>query len=84
MMDTPPELGVSFGVTLAEAAKAILIGIGSITLWLLKKLGDKHVNSLDTVIAKQDLILERVASMDTRVAVLEIQMKGHLHRDDMA
>lgn len=83
-METPPELGASIGFTIAEAAKAILIGIGSITLWLLKKLGDKHIASLDTVIAKQDLILERVSGLDTRVAVLEAQMKGHLHRDDMA
>jgi len=75
-MDTPPEIGI----TIAEIAKAVLVGIGSVTLWLLKKLGDKHMASLDDVVQKQDLILKNISGIDTRVAVLESQMRDQLHQ----
>jgi hypothetical protein len=82
-MDTPPEIGFSVGWTITEIARAILIGMGSVTLWLLKKLGDKHVQSLDTVVAKQDLILDKMSGLTTRVAVLEARIGGSIvHMDD--
>jgi hypothetical protein len=83
MDSPPPELGFSLGITFAEAMKAILIGIGSITLWLLKKLGDKHMSSLDKVLEKQDLILNTISTVDKRVTLLEYKVENHLRRDDI-
>lgn len=76
MMDPGPEIGFS----MAEIARAVLIGLGSVTLWLLKKLGDKHVTTLEEVMKKQDLILHKISGTEVRLAVLESRVDQHLHR----
>jgi hypothetical protein len=81
-MDTPPEAGFTIGITIAEVLKAVLVGIGSITLWLLKKLGDTHVATLDTLVRGQRDILHEVSGLHARISVLESKVKTHLHEDD--
>ena len=77
-MDPPNEVGVTIGLTLAEITRAILLGIASLTIWLLKKLGDKHLTAMDGISDKQTLILDKLTGLDTRVTLLEYKMTTHL------
>jgi hypothetical protein len=73
------------GVTLADVAKTILIGIGSLTLWLLKKLGDKHIDSVtelrnelkesrEEINKRLDKFLEAHHDLVSRVKVIESKL----------
>ena len=77
-MDTGP---AEFSVSVAEVVKAILAGLGTIAIWILKKIGDKHIASLDRLESNQELILKEVSGLATRVAVVETKcvMK---HKDE--
>lgn len=78
------------GISVQEVAKAVLIGMGSLIIWLLKKLGDKHVSSITDlkdelkasrveINVRLDRFLEMHHDLVGRVKVIESKID---HRDD--
>jgi hypothetical protein len=63
------------GFTFSEAIKAILVGLASIAIWLLKKLGEQHIVSINSLNGKIDKLIEKMEMLSERVTVVEVRMK---------
>ena len=73
--------GVDGGIifTVTEVLKAIVAGLAGVAVWLLKKLGDRHIESIDNLSEKFEALIERVDKLSERVTVIEVKetFKGH-------
>jgi hypothetical protein len=58
--------GGEFTLTFTDFIKAVLLGLGSVSIWLLKKLGDKQVTTLQEIRVKQIEIDQRLAILEDR------------------
>lgn len=71
--------GVSV-LSFPEAIKAIFAGLAAVAVWLLKKLGEKHLESIDGLGHKLDKLIERLDRLSERVTVVEVSMR-HLEHE---
>jgi hypothetical protein len=69
-MDQGPSIAFSF----QEIAKSVVTGIGLLAVWILKKIGDKHIASLERLEANQERILTEVSGFHTRLSVAETKI----------
>lgn len=70
-------------VTFAEVIKAVFAGLATVAVWLLKKLGERHIASIDTLNLKMDKLIDRMEILAERVTVVEVRMK-HIEDDSRA
>jgi membrane protein implicated in regulation of membrane protease activity len=70
-------------VTFTEIIKAIFAGLATAAVWLLKKLGERHIASIDTLNNKMDKLIEKMEILGERVTVVEVRMK-HMEDDSKA
>lgn len=68
-----------FTMSFAEAMKAVFAGLATVAVWLLKKLGERHIASIDTLNVKMDKLIEKMEILSERVTVVEVRMK---HMED--
>jgi hypothetical protein len=61
------------GLTAAELLKGLLAGIGAVAVWLLKKLGDKHIQGIEDLAKRIDKLVERADNLAERVTVVEVK-----------
>lgn len=69
-----------YSISFAEAIKAIFAGLAAMSVWLLKKLGERHIASIDTLNSKMDKLIEKMEILSERVTVVEVRMK-HMEDD---
>jgi membrane protein implicated in regulation of membrane protease activity len=70
-------------VTFAEVIKAVFAGLATVAVWLLKKLGERHIASIDTLNSKMDKLISKMELLSERVTVVEVRMK-HIEDDSKA
>lgn len=66
-------------ITFSEAVKAVFAGLATVAVWLLKKLGERHISSIDTLNTKMDRLIEKMEILNERVTVVEVRMR---HMED--
>ena len=59
--------------TFGEIVKAIMTGLGAAAIWLLKKLGDKHIETIENLSDRIDRIIDRMDKLSERVTVIEVK-----------
>lgn len=69
-------------LTFPEAMKAIIAGLATVAVWLLKKLGEGHLASIEKLNTKLDSLIQRLDTIADRVTIVEVRMKHLEHGKD--
>ncbi len=78
----------TLSMSIAEILKSILLGLGTVAVWLLKKLGDKHIESIEDfkgelqkLNERIESLIDKISSLSERVVAIEVKQEKRDHHE---
>lgn len=62
---------------------SVFVGLAGVAVWLLKKMGTEHIETVKDISRKLEQINEKLASLGDRVTRIEVVQERHEHEDSV-